>query len=243
MIEAGASGNITLSAAGVNNVNTIFQNALLGPATIDMGGYTLRLGTDIGLGNISQTNAVIGAFTFQNGNLTAGGSDNTAGTLNINNSSTSQGIVISGAVTDNGLGVILLIKGGAGALTLSGANSHTGGTALNAGTLVLGNAAALGTGTLTINTGTIDSSVNGLVLNNNLQVWNGDLAFAGTQSLDMGTGTISLGTASGSGRTLTVVANNLTLGGIITNGVTAASLTKAGAGTLTLTGANAHTRG
>ena len=50
-----------------------------------------------------------------------------------------------------GLGAVT--KTGIGMLTLSGANSHSGGVVLNAGSLSLKNDAALGTGTLTVNGG------------------------------------------------------------------------------------------
>ncbi len=50
-----------------------------------------------------------------------------------------------------GLGAVT--KTGTGMLTLSGANSHSGGVVLNAGSLSLKNDAALGTGTLTVNGG------------------------------------------------------------------------------------------
>ena len=50
-----------------------------------------------------------------------------------------------------GLGAVT--KTGTGMLTLSGANSHSGGVVLNAGSLSLKNDAGLGTGTLTVNGG------------------------------------------------------------------------------------------
>lgn len=43
-----------------------------------------------------------------------------------------------------------LIKNGAGVQTLTGANTFGGGVSLNAGGLVVGNNAALGTGTVTV---------------------------------------------------------------------------------------------
>ena len=47
--------------------------------------------------------------------------------------------------------------------------------------------------------------------------------------------------AAGTSRTVTVTANTLTVGGGISNGTTANSITKAGLGTLTLGGANSYT--
>ncbi|MCC6127001.1 MAG: autotransporter-associated beta strand repeat-containing protein [Pirellulales bacterium] len=51
------------------------------------------------------------------------------------------------------LGIGLLSKMGAGTLTLSGANSYTGGTTVNAGTLIAANGNALGTAGVTISAG------------------------------------------------------------------------------------------
>src|SRR4029077_16298525 len=66
--------------------------------------------------------------------------------------------------------------------------------------------------------------------------------FTGSNSLNMGTGAISLGTPDTT-RTITVSANTLTEGGVISNGTTATSLIKSGAGTLVLNGANLFTGG
>lgn len=135
-----------------------------------------------------------------------------------------------------------LSKSGAAALTLAGTNTFAGGVALNAGTLVLGSAGALGvTGALSIAQGTtLNSAVAGLVnAGGNAVVINGDFAFAGTQSLNLGPGAVSLGAAAGTARTVSVT-NTLTLGGSISDGVTATNLVKAGTGTLVLSGAGTY---
>jgi outer membrane autotransporter protein len=128
------------------------------------------------------------------------------------------------------------VKQGAGALTLSGANTHSGGTTLNAGTLNINNATALGTGTFDINGGTIDNSTAGAITltTNNVQTWDGDFTFTGTQDLNLGTGAVTLG----ANRQVTTSAKTLTVGGAIGG---AFGLTKAGAGTLTLDGVNTYT--
>jgi fibronectin-binding autotransporter adhesin len=63
-------------------------------------------------------------------------------------------------------------KVGTGTLTLSGVNSHTGGTRLEAGILAAGNNAAFGTGTLTLAGGTIRPTAT-RVIGNAISVANG----------------------------------------------------------------------
>ena len=119
-----------------------------------------------------------------------------------------------------------------GNLALSGDNTHSGGTTVNDGILQLVSTTALGTGTLTINSGALDSLTASLVnANNNAQSWVGDWTFVGSHSLNLGSGAVALF----GNPTLTVSASSLTVGGVISGGGT---LTKAGAGTLTLGGDN-----
>lgn len=141
----------------------------------------------------------------------------------------------SGLVTDGGSPSGPIIKDGPGNLVLSGANATTKQWTLSAGTLSLGNATAIGTGALNISGGALDTTVVNLVnVGNNAQNWNGSFGFAGSSSLDMGSGNVTLNTNV----TVTVTANTLTIGGAVTNA--AYSLTKAGAGTMVLSGANSY---
>jgi autotransporter-associated beta strand protein len=127
-----------------------------------------------------------------------------------------------------------------GAIVLSGTNTHSGGTTLTSGTLHINNASALGTGTFTITGGALNnSSGSSITVAGNAQAWNANFSFAGTDALNLGTGAVTLGGSAGS-RTVTVTANTLTVGGIISDG-TATGLTKAGAGTLVLSGHNTYT--
>jgi autotransporter-associated beta strand protein len=153
---------------------------------------------------------------------------------------------------------LILVKNGSGALTLAGANTFTaqyapaaGSITLNAGSLNLNNATALGgtANSLILAGGTLNNTSGSAktLTNNNAQTWNGDFAFStsgGTSSndLNVGTGAVSLGTAAGTTRTITANGTAaLTVGGVISNGTTADSLTKEGTGTLILGGANTYT--
>ncbi len=141
---------------------------------------------------------------------------------------------IGGAVAFN-FGVT---KTGAGTLTLSGSNTGAGGISLVAGSLVLANDGALGAGTFSIGANTTLNTGAGAIVNanNNAQNWNGNFTFTGTNTLNLGAGAVTLG----DNVTVTVSAQTLTVGGIIDDDASTFGLSKSGAGTLTLTGANAY---
>jgi autotransporter-associated beta strand protein len=143
--------------------------------------------------------------------------------------------IFSGFVTDNGAPSGPIIKDGTGTLVISGSNTLTKPFTLNAGTLALGSTNAIGSGALTINGGGLDSTVPNLVnANNNAQTWGGSFYFAGSQNLNLGTGSVTMS----ADRTITVSNNTLTVGGVISG---AGALTKAGSGKLVLAGANTYT--
>jgi autotransporter-associated beta strand protein len=133
-------------------------------------------------------------------------------------------------------------KSGTGSLTLSTANTYNGGTTLNAGTLNLNNASAIGTGSLTIAAGTTIDNTSGSAITlstNNAQIWNGDFTFGGSNDLNLGTGAVTL--ASSLHLTTSGTAT-LTVGGVI-GGPSGAGLFKEGTGTLVLNGANTFNGG
>src|SRR5205823_2285464 len=106
-----------------------------------------------------------GALTLSNNNAQSWGGDWTflgSNNLNLGTGSvtllanrvlavSAAVLVIGGAVG----GAFRFTKNGAGTLTLNGNSTYSGGFTLGAGTLNIGHAAAVGTGTLTINGGTL----------------------------------------------------------------------------------------
>jgi fibronectin-binding autotransporter adhesin len=186
---------------------------------------------DMGTGAVSMGAST--AVTLSGSTLTVGGTLYNAGyALAVNGAGSA---VFNGAISGNGA----LTKNGSGTLVLSASNTYAGGTTLNNGVLVLNNNSALGSASLTINGGTLDSTVAGVTLANNPQNWNGDFCFLGTQSLDMGSAAVALS----SSRTVTVDANTVTVRGAISESGTGYALTKAGNGMLSLTAANTYTGG
>jgi autotransporter-associated beta strand protein len=178
------------------------------------------------------------------------GGDVNPALITVNNSA--KNYTISGTGTNKIAGATGILKSGTGSLTLNTANTNSGAVSLadNGGTLNLGvadasntaTASAIGTGRLVLGLNTtIDntSAAAATLRTNNLQTWNGDFTFTGTQSLNMGTGAVTVkanATQANAGTvTVAVNANTLTVGGAITG--PGLGLSKIGAGTLALTGA------
>ncbi len=250
-----AIGSGVVATFDTNGNNVTLASVLSGAGGIAKSGTgTLTLtptntytgGTTINAGTVSFKNGSLGT-----GNITFAANStlqwNSTNTQDVSNKIQAIGSGIVGTFDTNGNNVTLasilsgaggIAKVGTGALTLSAANTFTGGATLTAGTLNINNASAIGTGTFTINGGTIDNTSGGAIAlsTNNAQTWASSFTFTGTNNLDLGTGAVAL-TAN---PTVTTTGGMLTVGGIISG---AHSLTKAGAGALILSGANTYSTG
>ena len=107
------------------------------------------------------------------------------------NVASAQNYTFSG--TGNLTGSMALNKSGAGTLTLSNANTYTGGTNIASGTVVLGNLASAGTGNISITNATLIQNPSGAI-GNNLLI-SGNCAFNINNTSNNGLG----GTLSGNG--------------------------------------------
>lgn len=153
------SGTLTLSSG-----NLYLTGSTLAAATLNL--------TDTGNLFFRSTNVTIGALS---GSRQISPSSTVALTVGSNNASTTYSGVFSGVGNS-------LIKTGTGTFTLTGNNSYTAGTAVNAGTLLLGSANTLrdATGTLTVNGGILASSVASTTIGGNLTLLGGKIALNGT---------------------------------------------------------------
>src|SRR5438552_4678615 len=125
-------------------------------------------------------------------------------------------LVVNGIISSTDS--VTLRLAGAGIITLAVANTYNGGTTLASGTtLRINNATALGTGTFTINGGTIDNTPAGslTLANNNTITLGGSFTFGATKDLNFGTGAIT----NAGNRTITLngSSSTLTFGGTMTN--------------------------
>ncbi len=248
----GITGSGSVNISGGGGVTISNSNGYTGGTTLSNGLLNLANSAAIGSGPLTITggsldNTTGSAMTannaqFWNGSFTFVGSaplNLGTGAVTLNGSATAlvnaSTLTVGGAIEGGGA----LTKNGTGTLVLAGNSGFAGGMTLNNGMLVLSQSNATGNGPLTINGGTLDSAVGGVSLSNNAQTWNADIIFNGTQSLNMGTGAVTLG----SSRTVTVNANTLTVGGALSDSGSGYSLTKAGAGTLVLQGQSTYTGG
>ncbi len=185
-------------------------------------------------GNISGTGSLTqagsGTLTLTGSNSYSGLTTISAGTLQIGNGGSSGSL--TGAVLNNGhlqlnrstdfslAGAIFgsgdVIKRGNNTLTLSGVNSYSGGTKLEAGTLLIGNASAIGSGTLDMAEFTTIAFTDSFTLGN-------AITLTGDPYVDVAAGVTT------------------TLSGSISDGSLPGDLVKLGAGTLILSGTSTYT--
>ncbi|WP_233506436.1 autotransporter-associated beta strand repeat-containing protein [Comamonas sp. AG1104] len=195
------SGSGGLTKNGTANLTLNGTNIFTGGTALNAGSLTVGNGAALGIGTLtvggagatlnSSANVTLNNAIALNSNLTAGG----ANPLTL-------GGVISGGSS--------LIKTGSSMLTLTGNNTYTGATSLNAGTLVVGSNTALGTGVLNAgNNTTLDASTATSLANN----------------VNLG-GNVTIGGS-----------NALTLAGVVSS---VGGLTKSGPADLILNGANTY---
>jgi autotransporter-associated beta strand protein len=161
--------------AGVPNNGTpagIIYDATIGtntglPADLDGGSFTVGQLLVTANGTvITNSNAATSSLTIDPATMAAPAGSNIAGNIDGGNaggmtltfgSGTAAAVssVISGNLLNN---LALVLNEPTGTLTLSGANTYSGGTTLTAGTLAISADSQLGTGNLTFNGGTLQTT-------------------------------------------------------------------------------------
>ena len=211
----GAMNLTTSLGADTTIISLTFTNDATSPVSI--GGNTLTL--NAGAGNGISVAANSAAHTISS-NVALGASQ----TWTVNNAP-ANALTVSGVVSDGGSGYALT-KVGTGTLILSGANTYTGVTTITAGTLSV---ATIGNGGVSGNLGAATNAATNMVFDG------GTLQYTGATASTDRNFTINTGKTA----IFDITTNNLTISGASTG--TNGALTKIGAGTLTLTGANTYT--
>ena len=156
----GSTTSITLSGSGVGYFSIVgLTGAVVNPAaTLTLNGtsYFQAQGdplTVASLSGVSGSQLTIGDYV-----ITGTGGGTYPGPFTVGNAtSTTYAGLITGAAASG----TLLTKVGTGVLTLSGANTYTGPTAITAGTLLVANTTGSGTGTGPVNIGTAGTLASG----------------------------------------------------------------------------------
>ena len=206
-------------------------------------GNTLIAGGTLQVGNGGTTGSILGNVTNN-------------GTLDFNRA---DGLTFGGVISGSGD----LKLTGTGTVTLTGSNTYTGGTAISAGTLQIGNGGGTGsiTGSVTNDAALVFNRSNNLSFGGEIsgtgtvtKLGAATLTLTGNNTYTGGTtisaGTLRIGNGGATGSIAGDVVNNaalvvnrsggLTLGGQISG---TGTLTKLGTGTLTLTGSNSYAGG
>ena len=255
-------GNVTNlgSLVFVRSDSVLVPNVILGTGSVQQTGS----GTTV----LTGSNTYTGTTTISSGTLQIGNAGAT-GSLGAGN------VVVGGTLifnrTDTALlandisGTGTLQQSGAGTLTLTGANTHTGGTLVNAGTLQVGNGGtvgSLGAGITTNNSRLsfnrsdsfrVDNVIAGTGIVNQIGtgtlVLTADNIYSGTTTITGGTLQVGNGGTAGALGAGNVVNNSalvfnrsdkITLGNVIGG---TGSLQQAGSGTLVLASNNTYTGG
>jgi autotransporter-associated beta strand protein len=239
--------------AGVGNGNTTINVTSTTGDTLEFGSSfgvsangSSAFGGPITTFNLTNANVILNGMSADDGQMAVSSTTGNSLTINGNVSSSSSRTI--GATVNSGI------------LTLN--DTFTGGTSgsnwgfwvtLNGGTLNLNNNNALnnndfaahGNNGFVIAGGTLDNtSVSAVTLNGHGTTmgigFNGDFTYGGTNNLDLGNNATTLNGAAGARTITTNGTGTLTLSGAIANG-TATGITKAGSGTLKLSGTSTYT--
>ena len=221
-----ASTGATTFSAAVGASFALTSVSVSGGTTNINGGSVTTTGKQTYSGNVTLGAAATLTHTGTN-SFTVSGTTLSLGAFNLTNTPTSG--ISTGSISAQITGSGFLTEQGPGSLTLSGANTFTGGAAILGGTLSIGSDANLGAapgsptfGNIEINGGTLQATAT-FTLNPNRGIATGANSGSGTGTIDVTSG------------------NTLTYAGSLADTGGTGALTKTETGTLTISGNNTFT--
>jgi fibronectin-binding autotransporter adhesin len=223
----GPLGTATLLKTGSGTLALGHANTYTGGTTVNVGGLSFVQGALGGSGQIMLNGATL---LWAAGNTQDISTDGTISRLSLADGKTStldvgaNNVTLSAAFLTGLSGTAALVKAGTGTLALGHANTYSGGTTINAGTLNFANGALGASGTITLGGATLQ--------------W----AAGNTQDISINGSNVRLLLADGKTATLDTGANNVMLSaGLLSGAAKTASLVKAGTGVLTISGELSYT--
>ncbi|MCV0395821.1 MAG: autotransporter-associated beta strand repeat-containing protein [Rhizobiaceae bacterium] len=259
--EGGTTVNAgTLALTGAGTLGSVAASTTINGGTLDLGGTTqtqanltttggtLANGTFNATSTVTQTGGLVAAGTTVNTPLYAQSGGEMAGDANVDTYRLTGGTVSgtatattlfdmqSGDVTGVLAGAADLVKSSAGTVTLTGANTYTGTTTVQAGTLAVTGAGTLASTQIDVTGGSLTTDGGALAPATSLTLTGmGDFTLTGAETIGQLSGTAD--TTVGLGATLTTGSSNAdTIFAGVMSG--AGGLTKVGTGIFTLTNQN-----
>ncbi len=240
----------TTLLTGNRTINSLAM-VVSGATALDLGGNTLTLVS----GGVIASNATDNtAMTITNGSLTAGqfnvGGDlylHTFGYVNGNTDTVNRDVNIDAIITNNGLGAVAVVINGddgrgtgldgllnAESTNITGNNTYSGGTFVNAGRVILNNSTANGTSITATGTGDLTIAGGASTLGSTYQEFRSSVIY-GNHDQIANTATVNL---IGSGR-LNLNGFNQTIANLVINNTGGHNPeVTTGLGTLTITGSS-----
>ena len=212
------SNNITIGGVGTSTTNGSLLGSFGASDQTAVVSGTVALSSDATISSWGST-GVTGSKLSLNGPINLG-SNRLTFNQTVTNAAVRTSIDVGGAISGSGSVIVT----GTATVALNSANSYSGGTTIQSGTVSVGNGSALGTGSVAVNGGLLD--LNGRALS------------IGT--LSGSAGGVIASRVGGSASILTNSAVQSTFGGSITNGSGVVGLTKSGSGGLNLTGSSSY---
>ncbi len=227
----GGSGSVVKQGSGtviLTGLNTYSGGTTINAGTLSLSGSGSLLST--GAVSVSSATSVFDISGTTSGTMIGDLSGASSSTVNLGSKTLTFGTAtpstpFAGNIIGGGGSII---KQGSGTVILTGTNTYSGGTTINAGTLRLsGSGSLFSTGAVNVNSATSVFDISGTTSGTMI----GDLSGVASSSVNLGSKALTFGTATPS----TPFAGNINGGG--------GSIIKQGSGTAILTGTNSYSGG
>lgn len=243
-VSDSSSETVTLDGS-VTDLASISMTDSASARSISLAGQTLRLAAEGGIQMTAGAQTLLVGTAVDEGTLSAGGADNTAGQLMLTNMSNNGSLTIHSTIANNGSGVTSLNINGTGRTLLTASNTFTGTVVVHSGVLEVRNDSALGstTNATKIMTGASLNLSGNITLGETLQVNGHGINLDGAIRNLSGTNTITPTVRMQSTTRFTSDSGTLILAGGLAAQISATGYTFSGAGNIEIRGNITSTSG